>query len=96
MREAALAAEEGYRWYMMGFYIHSCKKMKYKVDYYPQYILDPESYTWDLLDDDIKRRLDVRKYVSLSREKRENIEAPTANDGVSIEDQLTTQWTWSI
>ncbi len=76
MREAALAVEGGYRWYMMGFYIHSCKKMKYKVDYHPQYILDPESHTWDLLDDDYKRRLDARKYVSLSREKREGIEAP--------------------
>jgi arginyl-tRNA---protein transferase len=87
MREAALAAAEGYRWYMMGFYIHGCKKMKYKVDYHPQHILDPESYTWDLLDDDVKRRLDVRKYVSLSRERRENIETPTNSDRVSIEDQ---------
>jgi arginine-tRNA-protein transferase len=87
MREAALAAEEGYRWYMMGYYIHSCIKMKYKVDYHPQYILDPESHTWDILDDDVKRRLDARKYVSLSREKRENIEALTANDRVSVKDQ---------
>lgn len=85
MRETALAAEDGYRWYMMGFYIHSCKKMKYKVDYHPQYVLDPESHTWDLLDDEFKRRLDARKYVSLSREKRENIEAPNANGGSSIE-----------
>jgi arginyl-tRNA---protein transferase len=86
MREAALAAEEGYRWYMMGFYIHSCKKMKYKVDYHPQYVLDPESHTWDLLDEDFKRRLDARKYVSLSREKREGIEAPNTNGGLRIED----------
>ncbi len=86
MREAALAAEEGYRWYMMGFYIHSCVKMKYKVDYHPQYILDPETHTWDLLDDDVKRRLDARKYLSLSREKSENIEVPTADDIPNIKD----------
>jgi arginine-tRNA-protein transferase len=86
MREAALAAEEGYRWYMMGFYIHSCKKMKYKVDYHPQYVLDPESHTWDLLDDEFKRRLDARKYISLSREKKESTEAPTANSKANIQD----------
>jgi len=32
--------------------------------------IDPETYTWDLLDDDLRRRLDVRKYVSLSRDRR--------------------------
>ncbi|KAF8607924.1 hypothetical protein BDV93DRAFT_519911 [Ceratobasidium sp. AG-I] len=30
----------------MGFYIHSCPKMKYKGEYEPSYLLDPESYTW--------------------------------------------------
>lgn len=67
----------------MGFYIHSCRKMKYKVDFHPQYILDPESYAWDLMDDDFKRRLDERPYVSLSSEKRESI------DGLKREDSLT-------
>jgi arginyl-tRNA---protein transferase len=86
MREAALAAEEGYKWYMMGFYIHSCRKMKYKVDYHPQYVLDPESHTWDLIDDEFKRRLDARRYVSLSRDKRVGIETPNANGGVRIQD----------
>lgn len=85
LRETALAAEEGYQWYMMGFYIHNCKKMKYKVEYHPQYVLDPESFSWDLLDEDFKRRLDVRKYVSLSREKRESIEVPDAAEGTNIE-----------
>ncbi|KIJ70210.1 hypothetical protein HYDPIDRAFT_104888 [Hydnomerulius pinastri MD-312] len=30
----------------MGFYIHSCPKMKYKGDYSPSYLADPEDYTW--------------------------------------------------
>lgn len=68
LREAALAFEEGYRWYMMGFYIHSCPKMKYKADFHPQFILDPESYTWHPLDELLKQRLDTEKYVSLSRD----------------------------
>lgn len=34
---------------------------------------DPETYDWDLLDTDLLRRLDLRKYVSLSRERRLDI-----------------------
>jgi arginine-tRNA-protein transferase len=69
LREIALAKEEGYKWWYAGFYIHSCIKMRYKGDYTPQYILDPESYNWDPLDDEMKSKLDSTKYVSLSREK---------------------------
>ena len=47
MREAALALEGGYQYYYMGFYIHSCAKMRYKGEYRPSYILDPESYEWN-------------------------------------------------
>jgi hypothetical protein len=80
LRETALAIEQGCRWYMMGFYIHGCTKMKYKADYHPQYILDPEKYTWDLLDDDLKLRMDARRYVSLSSEKSQGIPAPTKEE----------------
>ncbi|KAJ7507668.1 arginine-tRNA-protein transferase [Mycena galericulata] len=30
----------------MGFYIHSCPKMRYKGDYSPSYLADPETYEW--------------------------------------------------
>ncbi|KAF8222772.1 hypothetical protein L208DRAFT_1426287 [Tricholoma matsutake] len=30
----------------MGFYIHSCQKMRYKGDYSPSYLADPETYAW--------------------------------------------------
>jgi arginine-tRNA-protein transferase len=71
LREIALAKEEGYRWWYAGFYIHSCVKMRYKGDYSPQYVLDPESYNWDPLNDEMKMKLDVKKYISLSRERSE-------------------------
>lgn len=80
LRETALTIEQGCRWYMMGFYIHGCTKMKYKADYHPQYILDPEKYTWDLLDEDLKLRMDARRYVSLSSEKARGIPAPTKEE----------------
>lgn len=83
LREAALALEEGYEYYYMGYYIHGCAKMRYKADYKPQYVLDPESYGWDALDWDVRGRLEGRKYVSMARERRgqESGDAPDADDG---------------
>ncbi|XP_072281034.1 arginyl-tRNA--protein transferase 1 isoform X2 [Pyxicephalus adspersus] len=34
------------RYYYMGFYIHSCPKMRYKGQYRPSQLLCPESYLW--------------------------------------------------
>ncbi|KAM0287971.1 hypothetical protein ACHAQH_000038 [Verticillium albo-atrum] len=70
LQEIALAAEGGYRYWYPGFYIHSCPKMRYKIDYLPQYVLDPESLTWDLLDKPILDLLDKKPFVSFSAEKR--------------------------
>lgn len=61
-----MVADEGNS---IGFYIHSCIKMRYKGAYYPQYILDPETYSWDLFDADLRRKMDERKYVCLSEER---------------------------
>jgi len=30
----------------MGYYIHSCQKMKYKGEYSPSYLADPEDFSW--------------------------------------------------
>lgn len=83
LREIALAREEGYRWWYAGFYIHSCVKMRYKGDYSPQYLLDPETYDWLPLDDDMKQRLDENEYLNLSREhhtKETETETPTPQE----------------
>ncbi|KAI9368448.1 arginine-tRNA-protein transferase [Aspergillus egyptiacus] len=71
MREIALAIEDGYQYYYMGYYIHSCQKMRYKGTFRPQYILDPESPNWDPLDGELAQKLDIRPYVSLSRDRRQ-------------------------
>ncbi|MCJ1472185.1 Arginyl-tRNA--protein transferase 1 [Lambiella insularis] len=70
LQEIALAVEGQYRYYYMGYYIHSCIKMRYKAAFHPTYLLDPESYNWDPLDHDLLARLTIHKYVSLSRERR--------------------------
>lgn len=46
----------------MGFYIHSCPKMRYKGRLQPSYLLCPEVYSWHLLSDEIRDKLDRSKY----------------------------------
>ncbi|KAL8738128.1 MAG: hypothetical protein Q9181_001034 [Wetmoreana brouardii] len=70
LREISLAIEGNYRYYYMGYYIHSCVKMRYKIQYRPSYMLDLETYSWDKLDADYLARLSVRKYVSMSLERQ--------------------------
>ncbi|GAA5855059.1 hypothetical protein JCM8547_002364 [Rhodosporidiobolus lusitaniae] len=60
--------DEGKGRYMMGFYIHSCAKMRYKAEYQPSFLLDPETnvyYLWSTC----KPLLDVAspKVASFSR-----------------------------
>ncbi|KAK4212217.1 arginine-tRNA-protein transferase [Rhypophila decipiens] len=69
LREISLALECGYRWWYSGYYIHSCPKMRYKIDYSPQYVLDPETLEWDHLDKEALAIFDKKHYVSLSRER---------------------------
>lgn len=41
LREIAMARQLGKQSYLLGFYIHSCQKMRYKADYRPSDLLDP-------------------------------------------------------
>jgi arginine-tRNA-protein transferase len=68
LREIALAIEGGYRWWYSGYYIHSCPKMRYKIDYSPQYVLDPETLAWYHLDKEALAIFDKKHYVSLSKD----------------------------
>ena len=69
LREANMALEEGYEYYYMGYYIHSCQKMRYKGDYQPQYFLDLDTFNWDRLDQEALVLMLRQKYVSMSRER---------------------------
>ncbi|KAI1625963.1 arginine-tRNA-protein transferase [Exophiala viscosa] len=69
LREIALALEAKYEYYYMGYYIHSCIKMRYKGTFSPSYLLDPESLEWCLFDENYRHELDKRTYVSLSHDR---------------------------
>ncbi|XVE69400.1 hypothetical protein DITRI_Ditri09bG0149400 [Diplodiscus trichospermus] len=53
------------QYYYLGYYIHSCSKMRYKAAYYPSELLCPLRYQWVpfLL---VRPLLDKKKYVVLS------------------------------
>lgn len=60
--------------YFMGYYIHSCPKMRYKGKFNPSYLLCPEAKTWWKLKDVVSKpivskpvvsNLDVSKYCRL-------------------------------
>jgi arginine-tRNA-protein transferase len=80
VREAMLTLQGGYQYYYMGFYIHSCAKMKYKGEYQPQHVLDPETHEWNPLDGELRSLLDKKRYVSLSREHRRKEDAGEEDD----------------
>ncbi|KAK7695493.1 hypothetical protein QCA50_000129 [Cerrena zonata] len=52
LREISLAREihdagvPNMQFLYMGFYIHSCPKMRYKGEYSPSFLADPEDYSW--------------------------------------------------
>ncbi|XP_034478768.1 arginyl-tRNA--protein transferase 1 isoform X2 [Drosophila innubila] len=54
------------KYYYMGFYIHSCPKMRYKGKLSASYLLCPETYVWLPLTDDIRSKLDAQKYQRLN------------------------------
>ncbi|QDS73562.1 hypothetical protein FKW77_001069 [Venturia effusa] len=76
LREASLALEEGYRYYYMGYYIHSCQKMRYKNDYKPQMVLDLADLTWNLLDDQFLALLNQHHYLEPSSLEKKDSEKP--------------------
>lgn len=49
----------------MGFYIHSCQKMRYKGNFHPSFLLCPETYEWFPIEDSIKK-MEVSKYSRLN------------------------------
>ncbi|XP_046729248.1 arginyl-tRNA--protein transferase 1 isoform X1 [Silurus meridionalis] len=56
-------------YYYLGFYIHSCPKMRYKGQYHPSDLLCPETYTWVSLDKCVPH-LEISAYARLNEDTR--------------------------
>lgn len=53
--------------YYLGFYIHSCPKMRYKARIRPSDLLCPETYQWFPLEKSVEK-LEVNKYSRLNED----------------------------
>lgn len=69
LREASMALEYRFQFYYMGYYIHSCNKMRYKGDYKPQHVLDLHNFEWMPLDDELRSLMEKKTYASMSKER---------------------------
>ncbi|KAI8965030.1 arginine-tRNA-protein transferase [Daldinia sp. FL1419] len=72
LREISLAMEEGYRWWYPGFYIHTCPKMRYKIDFSPQQILNPNTLEWVDLERNILENFDSHGYLDFEGTKKDS------------------------
>ncbi|CAF2520543.1 unnamed protein product [Rotaria sp. Silwood2] len=50
------------KYYYLGFYVHTCVKMRYKGQYKPSFLLCPETYTWHSIEKCIPL-LNAHKYA---------------------------------
>jgi hypothetical protein len=66
----------------MGFYIHTCPKMKYKAEYQPSELLCPQARVWVLITPAVLAALDASPYVVLSQLPGVTV-APNLVPGVS-------------
>jgi len=67
--------------YYLGFYIHSCQKMRYKGQFHPSYLCCPESFTWQPIEP-CRRLLDASPYSRLDP----NLANSDANAFTSLKD----------
>ncbi|KAI9011247.1 arginine-tRNA-protein transferase [Gaertneriomyces semiglobifer] len=65
LREVGLAKMLDLPYYYMGYYIHSCSKMRYKANFNPSDLLCPKTYAW-VPTSDAMRKLDKNKAPVLS------------------------------
>lgn len=53
------------QYYYLGYYVHSCRKMRYKGQYQGSDLLCPETHTWHPIEK-VRDMLDVNKYSRFS------------------------------
>ena len=66
IREVQLTQQLNLPYYYMGFYIHSCPKMKYKGRFLPADLLSPTTFSWHNIEQAIPL-LDAAKYSTFER-----------------------------
>ncbi|XP_048771474.2 arginyl-tRNA--protein transferase 1-like isoform X2 [Ostrea edulis] len=70
-------------YYYMGFYIHSCPKMRYKGQYFPSFLLCPEVYSWHPIEECVPK-LDESKYSRFAESGKEDEDGNLELDEVMV------------
>ena len=76
-----------FQYYCMGYYVHDCQKMVYKGQYFPSFLLCPETYRYVPIEQ-CRPKLDVSKYSRLYDEKEKSKETKPGSSGDSYLDSL--------
>ena len=58
-----------FRYYYMGYYVHSCPKMKYKGQYTPSFLACPETYSWVPIEK-CRDKLNAAKYCRFEEDPK--------------------------
>lgn len=77
------------KWYCMGFYIHSCQKMRYKGEYGPAFLLDRDTYEYVEIEKCI-RLLNDNEHTSFIRSTMKNGKS-TKQDDVEMDSVSTAE-----
>ncbi|CAF0861478.1 unnamed protein product [Brachionus calyciflorus] len=72
------------KWYYLGFYAHSCRKMRYKGFFHPSYLLCPEMFTWHPIEYCVPL-LNLKKYCRLALNENENNQSANTEDQSKID-----------
>lgn len=70
-------------YYYMGYYVHSCPKMRYKGQYFPSYLLCPETYTWHPIERCIPK-LNQSRYCRFAEPEKVDEDGDVNPDGILI------------
>lgn len=71
------------KYYYMGYYIHSCPKMRYKGQYYPSFLLCPEVFSWHPIEE-CSPKLDKNRYSRFADPDKEDEGGRVDLDSVMI------------
>ena len=66
-RQMYLKEPTNFHYYCMGYYVHACQKMRYKGQYFPSFLLCPESYQFIPIET-CRPKLDASRYARLNDE----------------------------
>lgn len=76
--DALAAGATSLQYYYMGYYIHTCPKMRYKAEYHPSELLCPEQYVWVTINGSVLNALEASAYVVFSQVPGVSIQPRTA------------------